>query len=35
MNVSELIEHLSKCDPDAPVWTIDTGACCTTWRNCG
>ncbi len=33
MKVRELIAQLSECDPDAPVWTIDTCECCTTFSE--
>ena len=28
MTVRELMEKLGELDPNAPVWTIDTCACC-------
>ncbi len=31
MKVSELIARLSTCDPDAPVWTIDSDDCWPTF----
>ena len=33
MKVKELIAKLSELDGNAPVWTIDTCDCCTTFRE--